>query len=39
MKDKLWDTFFKTGRISDYLKYKSYEAVKKDADGNGGNNP
>lgn len=39
MKDKLWDEFLKSGKISDYLIYKRYGTVKNDADGNGRNNP
>ena len=31
----LWDKFFASGKISDYLKYASAERGEKDADGKG----
>ena len=36
MIDELWNTFFATGRVSDYLVYKKYEEVAEVADNDKG---
>lgn len=38
MKDKLWDIFLSSGKITDYLNYKKYEDVSYDADSKRSNN-
>lgn len=39
MKDKLWDEFCKSGKISDYLIYRKSKEVDSNADGTWRNNP